>query len=151
MSLLVGTDSYVTEAEIQAYADKRGISITGDITILGIKAMDYIEVQSYKSTKTVSTQALQFPRILCSMYSTDCEYDNDEVPNDIKNAQIVAALLVDGGNDLQPIEGRATKKEKVDVLEVEYMDSASNSNTYTQLDDLLRPFVTSSGLRTVRI
>ena len=57
----------VTEAELTTYASDRGITIaTVDKTTLLIKAMDYIEVQLFKGVKTVSTQALQFSRVLCS-------------------------------------------------------------------------------------
>ena len=151
MALIVGTDTYVTVAEFEEYALKRDITIvSANREVLLIKSMDYIEVQPYKSCKTDLSQPLQFPRILC-VSSYECEYNNDEVPNNMKTAQIIAALLVDSGNDLQPIKGRATKSEKVDVLEVVYMDRASNSNTYTKLDDLLRPFVNSGGLKLERV
>jgi len=151
-TIIVGTNSYVTVAELETYASDRGITITAsDKTVLLIKAMDYIETRNYISYKTVSTQALEFPRYLCSMYSYDCEYDNDEVPDDIKKAQIVAALLIDEGNELQATTTQTVKREKVDVLEVEYMDNSSQANSYTSLNDLLNPFLAYAGLRGVRI
>jgi len=150
--IVVGENSYVTVAELETYASDRGISISAsDKTVLLIKSMDYLETRQYKSYKTVSTQALEFPRVLCSMYSVDCEYDNDEVPDDIKTAQIVAALYVDSGEELQATLTQTVKREKVDVLEVEYMDNSMQSNTFTKLDDLLRPFLKNSGVQGVRI
>ena len=149
--IVVGTNSYVTVAELDTYAGDRGISITAeDKTILLIKAMDYIETRNYISSKTDVTQALEFPRLLCCGYSV-CEYDNEEVPNDIKKAQMVAALLIDTDNDLQATLTQTVKREKVDVLEVEYMDNSSQSNFYTSLNDLLKPFLAFTGLRGVRI
>jgi len=138
-TITVGTNSYVTEAELTTYATDRGITITGDKSILLIRSMDYLETRIYKSTKLVDTQPLQFPR-----------YDYDPVPNEIKNAQMIATLLIDSGYDLQASIGQAVKREKVDVIEIEYQDGSNSSTMYTALNDVLRPF-TTSGLRGVRI
>jgi len=142
--IVVGTNSYVTEAELTTYATDRGITIlASDKTVLLIKSMDYIETRNFKGYKTDTDQALQFPRVITG-------YDSDEVPDGIKTSQIIAALLVDGGNDLQPTIEKAVKSKKVDVIEIEYQDFASESTTYTQLNDVLRPFVQGSGLNVVR-
>lgn len=158
--ITVGTNSYVTEAELTTYATDRGIAITANTSVLLIKAMDWLEVQLFKGTKTVYNQALQFPRILCgysnpylntyynngfrtNYYLQPCEYDSETVPNEIKKAQILAALLIDGGNDLQPVVDRSVKREKIDVIEVEYMDNANSTPQYSSLISILRPFVKS--------
>lgn len=164
----VGTDSYVTETELSDYATARGITIAGDKSVLLIKAMDYLESRQFIGTKTVYNQALQFPRILCddtylyrnyeyySMYpqnyfnnSQPCPYDNNTVPNEIKKAQMIAALLIDGGADLQSSLGQAIKREKVSVLETEYQDYTSGAEQHRALDDILRPFL-QSGMKVVR-
>ena len=153
----IGTDSYVTEAELTAYATARGITIAGDESVLLIKAMDYIETRCYIGIKTVYNQALQFPRILCDdyfsqypqNYYTPCPYDSATVPTDIKNAQMIAALLIDGGSDLQSSLGQAIKREKVSVLETEYADYTDGSENHRALNDILRPFI-QSGMRVVR-
>lgn len=165
MAIEVGVNSYVTEAELTAYATARGITIAGDTGVLLIKAMDYIETRRFIGQKASITQALQWPRIVCeqyglnrpngytfypSIYDTYCEFDNTTVPQGIKNAQMIAALLIDGGNDLQPTVGRAVKREKVDVLEVEYMDNAASETQYRALQDALKPFI-ESGVRGMRI
>jgi hypothetical protein len=140
MAITVGTNSYVTELELTTYASDRGITITGDESILLIRSMDYIETRIYKSTKLVDTQPLQFPR-----------YDYNPVPNEIKNAQMIGAILIGQGYDLQaPIE-QAIKSERVEgVVTVEYQDGSNSSVLYTALNDVLCPF-TSSALRGVRI
>ena len=164
-TITVGTNSYVTEEELATYAEDRGITISGTPSVLLIKAMDYLESRVYKGYKTDSTQSLQFPRVLCNTtysnvypnvyplnyynYAT-CEYSSTEVPDDIKKAQMVAAILIDGGNDLQPTITKAVKREKVDVLEVEYKDNSNESNSYTQLNNLLRPFLNNIGLKVTR-
>lgn len=143
MAIEVNTNSYVTEAELTTYATDRGLTITGDTSVLLIKAMDYIESRDYISHKTDSTQSLQFPRVLCDDYDTNCAYVNDVVPTQIKTAQMVAALLIDNGYTLEDVATQTVKREKVDVLEVEYMDSSQSLNSYTQLNNLLRPFLNS--------
>lgn len=149
-TIIVGTNSYVTVTELETYATDRGITIIADTTILLIKSMDYIETRQYKSVKTVADQALEFPRILCAS-GYNCEYDNETVPDDIKTAQIVGALYIDDGEELQPTLTQSIKSEKVDVLEIEYQDNTSASSTFTKLNDLLRPFLSNTGLKTVRV
>jgi len=152
MALIVGTDTYANEAELTAYATKRGVTIAGDLSVLLTKALDYLETRNYIGTKTVYNQALQFPRILCGDiysqypqgYYTPCPYDSVTVPTEIKTAQCIAALLIDGGSDLQSTLGQAIKREKVSVLETEYQDYSSNAETHRALDDILRNFVSSS-------
>lgn len=163
--ITVGTNSYVTEAELATYASDRGVTIAADKTVLLIKAMDYLEAREFIGQKTDYTQALQWPRIVCEQFGYTrpnsyesnltyndqyCEYDSAVVPQGIKNAQMIAALLIDSGEDLQPSVGRAVKREKVDVLEVEYMDTATSTTQYRSLQDALKPFVIS-GIRGVRI
>lgn len=147
--ITVGTNSYATEAELATYAADRGITIVeADTTILLIKAMDYIETRNFIGSKTEVTQTLEWPREVCSgtLY---CEIDNLVVPNDIKSAQMIAALIIDAGDEVQPIVERAVKREKVDVLEVEYMDTASALKQHTKLNDILRPYILNT-LKAVR-
>jgi len=143
MALIVGTDTYATESELTSYATKRGITITGDLSVLLTKALDYLETRSYISAKSVYGQVLQFPRI------SILDYDDTTVPTEIKNAQIIAALLIDGGSDLQSTLSQAVKSEKVDVIEVVYQDNTSSSQQFRSLNDILRPFLQGS-MRAVR-
>lgn len=167
MAITVGTNSYVTEAELTTYATDRGITITAlDKTVLLIKAMDYIETRIYIGTKTVYNQPLQFPRTLCSSanaydsydgfspypqnyYYQPCEYDNLTVPSEIKKAQMIASLLIDTGYDLQSTLGQSIKREKVGPLETEYQDNTSGYEQHRALNDILRPFIENS-MRAVR-
>lgn len=162
--IIVGTNSYVTEAELTTYASDRGITIAAtDKTVLLIKAMDYLESRCFIGTKTVYNQPLQFPRILCDSsyanyeyysaypqnYLQPCPYDSETVPNEIKKAQMIAALLIDSGYDLQSTLGQAIKREKVSVLETEYQDYTIGAEQHRALDDILRQFL-KSGMKVVR-
>lgn len=135
MALVVGTDTYVTEADLTAYATARGITIlASNKEIILLKAMDYIEVQSYWGAKTDPDQELEFPR-----------NGDTVVPEKIKTAQIVTALLIDSGEDMFPTSEQAVKREKVDIIEIEYQDFTNSLKNYPQLNKLLVPFLSSSG------
>ncbi len=157
--IVVGANSYITSLELEQYAVNTGITIVTDTTVLIHKSMQYLEIQNYKGYKTVSTQALQFPRVLCATsYSqypqsyVPCEYDSSAVPNEIKTAQIVACLLIDSGEDLNPTLGKTTIREKIAEIEVEYRDNSTETKSFTQLNALLAPFlVASGGLKLVRV
>lgn len=139
MPVVVGTDSYGDEAGLQSYADARGVTISGDLTILLIKAMDYLESQAYLGVKYVETQPLEFPRSP-TLYG-DVE---GEVPARIIQAQYVAALLTDGGENLNPVVGRERKRVRIEgAVDTTYMDDASPTNTYPQLYRLTSDYLGS--------
>jgi hypothetical protein len=119
------SNSYVSEAEFTTYANNRGLSNTGSISTLLFTSMDYIEQQCFKGLKNTQDQALQWPR--SSAWLDGFLLPNDEIPTLLKEAQIEVALGVDAGNNPLETQDRATKKEKVDVIEVEYMDGARDT------------------------
>jgi len=119
------SNSYISEADFTTYATDRGITLTGDTDVLLIQAMDYIEAQSFKGNKYTDAQALQWPR--SSVYIDGYVIDVDEIPTLLKDALCEVAIGVDAGNNPLLTEDRATKKEKVGDIEVEYMDGARNS------------------------
>ncbi len=132
-TIAVGENSYIDEAYLQQYADDRGLTIAAaDLSVLLINAMDYLNAQQWKGTKTDEEQALDFPR------------DGSEVvPINIEKAQAVLAIEWDKGNDLQANIDRALKSEKIDVLEFEYMDNASETVSYPKVEVLIRPYLST--------
>lgn len=143
MALTVGTDTYVTVAELEAYALKRGIAIVAvDKEPLLVKALDYIDTLSYRGVKTSDTQLLQFPR----------DITLDLVPTNVKNAQMAAALMIDSGEDLQATLGKKVLSEKIDVIEITYSDNSSDMKVFTKINALLREYLASAGgLKLVRV
>lgn len=134
MALVVGVDTYVTVAELTAYASARAITIVNDEELILLKAMDYIETRSYSGTKTDELQDLEHPR-----------NGETEVPQKIKTAQVVAAILIDSGENLFPASTQAIKREKIDVIEIEYQDNSTAFTSYSQLNALISPFLNSIG------
>lgn len=127
---------YVTAEELEAYALARGITLSGDPGVLLTLALDWLEVQPFGGSKTDPDQALQFPR-----------NSSETVPENIKKAQMVAALLIDSGEDLMgPIGRRVTQETVFGAVSVSYSDASGPSSTlYPMLSALLRDFLGSGG------
>jgi hypothetical protein len=125
---------YVSEDELEAYATARGITISGNKAVLLQKALDWLELQPFSGVKYDEDQELEFPRD-----------DDDEVPDKIKTAQMVCALIYDGGGDPLQAISKKVIREKVDVLEVQYSEGSSGNDLYPHLSLLLAPYLTGGG------
>ena len=74
-------NSYVTTAELSAYASQRGIVLnSADLESLLFKSMDLLESKQYKSEPIKADQSTKWPRMGLG------------VPRDIKLAQIMLAI-----------------------------------------------------------
>lgn len=125
---------YVEEADFTVYATARGITLVRPVSETLTQAIDYIELQDYSGVKTDDAQALQFPR-------------NGEtvVPNAIKQAQMVAAVLYDSGSDpVADVGPRVTQETVVGAVSVSYSDTGNQSTRYVQLDKILAPYLDSN-------
>ena len=148
---LTNSNSYISETDFETYASDRGITLTGDSNVLLIQGMDYIEQQPFKGYKNSDTQALQWPR---GGVSIDGYYvGTDEIPTLLKDALCEQAIGIDGGNNPLSVEERATKREKVGDIEVEYMDGARNTTYLAAAENKLTKLLKSGsgGISTVAI
>ena len=136
-------NSYVSEAELTAYANDRGITLTGSADHLLLLSMDTLETRSYQGSKTSTAQPLQWPR---SGVVVDGEsIDDNEIPSDLKSAQIVTALSIDSGVNPMGTISPAIKREKVDVIEVEYQDNAASRSFDPKINAYLAPLLAYGG------
>jgi len=138
-------NSYADETELATFASDRGVTLAGDPTVLLINAMDYVEANrdTFKGTKTSQTQPLQWPRV--GVYVDGFEVASDEIPVDLKRAQMQAAIESDGA-ELSPTQGAAVKREKVDVLEIEYEAGGSTKALkFPKVDAYLDALTSGSG------
>ena len=132
------SESYIDVTFADAYFLKRGITEWAGLTNreqLIIRAMDYIENNyTYQGAKLISTQALQFPRLI-----------NGETvyPIAIKNALCELALKANSGDLLQDT-GKTTIREKVGTLEVEYDANQDDLTSYNYVNKLLAPYLVST-------
>jgi len=123
-TVVAGANSYVSEAGLLDYAASRGVNLTGATDVLIIKAMDYIESRPFIGDKHREAQPLQWPRD--EVYIDRYYIERETIPKELKNGVYTAALAIDAELDPLRIVERATKREKADVIEVEYMDSAAS-------------------------
>jgi hypothetical protein len=132
-----GANSYVSVATLQTYASDRGITISGTEEDLLIQAMDYIESLDYIGYKLTDTQTLQWPRGDAKKDKIYW-YDTNEIPQELIDALCEVALAVDAGNSPLANLDRATKREKVGDLEIEYKDSAASQVVVKKINAKLR-------------
>jgi len=127
-TIVANANSYVTDAEFTDYADSRLIDypLTPEAREpLIIKAMDYLETQSYAGNRTDGAEQLfSFPRV--GVWANDRSIASDEVPREIKNAQIEAAFELSTQELLINSSVQNVQREKLDVLEVSYFKGGSS-------------------------
>jgi hypothetical protein len=92
--------------------------------------MDVLESKQYKSEPVKADQSTKWPRMGLG------------VPRDIKLAQIMLAINADSSIPMTDTPTAAVKKEKVDVVEVEYFEPVSGQSALiTMVYDLLKPYL----------
>ena len=127
MTVTVG---YTTDDEYSAYAISRGYMLTGDPLVQLQLALDWLELQPFKGSKTDEAQALEWPR------------DGDTVvPDKIVQAQLEAALVYMNGGDLTASIGKNVIEKTVGPLTTKYAESGPQSIMYPKLTMLLRGYV----------
>ena len=155
-SIVAAADSFVTVAEIRAYATKRGVDLPADdaeVEVLAQKAMDWFVAQEHElaGARVDKAQTLPYPR--CGVRLYGFAVDEDEIPSLVKEIQMQASLDANSV-DLLPTHaatpGGAIKKEVVDVLETEYHRPGASAIDFTpqlsKLDDLIKPLQAGRGL-----
>lgn len=122
-TIVTGANSYVSGAELTSFATARGVTLVSGTEELLIKAMDYIEALQYKGVKYTQAQALQWPR--ADVYVDSYYLAVTSIPTDLKNGLMHCAIAIDEGNDPLQDAPRATTKEKIGEIEVEYKAGAA--------------------------
>lgn len=127
-SVVANSNSYASDAELKAYALLRGKTVPAtqpEREALLVLAMDYIE--SYRAQfigeKTDYTQPLQWPRSGAYIDGYDVGYNT--IPQELKNAQMEAAIISNSNSLLQTGSVKNVQKEKVDVIERTYFSGGS--------------------------
>ena len=137
---LTNANSLASVQDFKDYYSLRNVNISTltDEKIEGFLVLgtDYI-VQKYdfKGSKLKDTQSLPFPRVV----------NNETIfPINVKYATILLAFKSQNGSLLADSQ-QQVKKEKVDVLEVEYMDGSSSEVVYNDVLGYLKPYLSNAG------
>lgn len=128
---VTGANSYVTVDEIRAYCEARGIELPAEsssVEVLAVNAFDYIESLESRFKGHRVFQRTSWPRDCVRVGREDLP--NNTIPWQVKEAQCQATAEA-SQVDLMPNITTAVKREKVDVLEVEYA-SATTTDGLTQ-------------------
>ena len=138
-----GANSYLGTDESKQLAKVRGLSLpcaNEDVQKLIYKSMDYIESHDsqFSGCRTTDTQSLSYPRE--DGYVGNRLLANDEIPKELKLAQLYAMVGLNEGID--PMANRSSEpfvtREQVDVLRIDYsVESQYNRNRLTMADKLL--------------
>jgi hypothetical protein len=150
---LANAESYITVAEANSYHSLRGNTTWATITTEQAeqslrRATDYLQ-QVYGGLwygyKTTDTQALDWPRENVPKYDTSSGnyYTNNVIPQELKNACAEMAWKAAQGELLADLT-QTVKREKIDVLEVEYSEFSPQSKRYLAIDSLLSRFMQQS-------
>lgn len=141
-SIVAGANSYVSSAELTTYATDRGITLTGDLTALLLKSMDYVDNLAFKGIKSTKDQPLQWPRL--SVYLDGYPVNGTEIPNILKNGQMECAIAIFQNNDPLQNSPIAVKRQKVDVIEIEYADGAAQYEINRRVMNYLKKLLAGS-------
>lgn len=144
---VTGANSYISVANFQTYVSDRGLTITGTEEDLLIQAMDYLESLDYVGYRYTEDQTLEWPRA-DAVKKRIYWYDVDEIPQELIDAQCEVALAIDAGNGPIDNVARATKREKVGELEVEYKDNSASTVVVRKINAKLQRLLAhkSSGI-----
>ena len=158
-SIVADANSYVTYDYALAYHALRGNSAWAAgselnqqyAIIRATQAVDSIYKGKWKGEPTeYGAQELEWPRSGVTVGSTSI--DDDVIPAAIKKAVCEAALreLATPGSMTPDLDrGGEIKRVKADVVEVEYMDGANSTTTFTAIDGLLADLVTGTSASSI--
>lgn len=152
-TIVAGAQSVVTATEMLTYANLRGLtvpSLEADREKLLILAMDYLKSieNRMKGTRTDDDQELPEPRLNVVLFGDFV--DQNTIPEQYKNAQIEAAIAANTQSLLLNESSQNVKKEKLDVLEIEYVDGGSWSIArLDRVNAAIAPLLISGGLSSV--
>ncbi len=145
--------SYASVAELDAYASARGITLPateGEKEILLVKSMDYLESQQFQGSKQTKEQALQWPR--SEVYIDGWYVETTEIQVEVKKAQMIGAVILQAGGDLQPtIEPKVISETVVGAVSVRYSDSSASYDVYSDLIAAMAPLLGNVGSSTFEV
>lgn len=141
-SIVSGANSYASVIDLNNYATETGVLISGDTAELLAEAKRYVETLRFIGRKSTKDQTMQWPRYGAMIDGFHVE--TNEIPQSLISLQCEVALSIDAGVNPLSVVGRATKKEKVGDIEVEYSDSASQVDVNPAISALSRKLTSGS-------
>lgn len=153
MTIVVGTDTYLSVTDADSYWSNRNnadwsAASTAQKEAALREATQYVDGAFNFIGNQIITNVLAWPRDNAFVENGNfagISYDNTTIPPQVKNAtaELAAEALT---APLAPSQARggAVKREKVDVIEVEYMDFAPSGKVYSFAAMILKPLTIGS-------
>lgn len=147
---LQNSNSYASVAAADDYVAERGMAGWSGLDTSAkqqalIKATDYLEAtyrDAWKGDRVTQTQALSWPRI--SAYVDRFLLDSNIVPLPVIKACVEMAVRSASGEVLIADQGQRVKREKVDVIEIEYQDYSDPTQRYPFVNRMLTAYLKSA-------
>lgn len=145
MSLVVGTNSYVSVADADTYLDESVRAQESwpfvderDKERALVSAARQLERVRWAGTKAVDTRAMEWPRSGVTDKYGD-ELADDAVPQVVKDAQVELALEISLASDLETQTSTAdnTKRVKAGEAEIEFFKPTSGARFPAVVQELL--------------
>lgn len=147
------SESYASVADVDVYQSNRGVTLWATLSTAekeqalrrATTYMEQVYRLRWKGLRTSIPQALSWPRYLAERvdvgyYAPAGYYETNVVPSEVVAACCELAFKAAFG-DLSPDIGRVTKREKVDVIEVEYESGRAPFVRFRAVDNLLAPLL----------
>lgn len=134
-TIAADANSFVTEAQIVAYAAARGVTLAFNtdpekdaVAILGIKAADYLRIMPWRGEVVDVTQTMPWPRKNLNLPTTT--WPEDAIPPAVIEAQLQLTLLANAGTVLIPTSTGVGYliKEKIGPIENVYSEKVGVSS-----------------------
>lgn len=143
-------NSYASVSAADGYVADRGIAgwttlTTSDKQQALIKATDYLEAtyrDAWKGNRITATQSLSWPR--SNVIVDGFLLPANAVPFAVEYSCIEMALRAASGETLIADQGQRVKREKIDVIEIEYQDYSDPTQRYPFVNKMLSPYLLSS-------
>lgn len=152
-AVVSGANTFISKTDADTYHEYRGhaswaLASEANRNIALINGADYLCRKyrlAWKGARYDEDQALCWPRSGVSN-EDGVALDYDVIPQAVKDAQCEAALIY-LTEDMQESQDRGgmIQREKVDVIEVEYMAGAMTGKKYPAIDSLLSGLLKSTG------
>lgn len=139
------SDSYASVTEADTYHAAYGNAAWAAISTAALKeaalrkAAQYIDTKSFVGIKTTSTQALEWPRYDGTVDGYDVL--SNAIPNDIKVAQMEAALIASSESLTPNLSNGSVIEETVGKITKRYSDyTKDGGKKWPLVDKLLRGY-----------
>jgi hypothetical protein len=154
-------NSYVTVAEVDTFCSNYGLTSWATLATANkesaiIRGMSFIETFNFKGYKTSVDNPLEWPRACVyddnpGNYIAGIEVYINEIPKGLKRAVCRAAYEESEEQDvLQQSADVGIKRQKVDVIEIEYEGRNPAQTVYPVIKGFLKNLIEDSGMVVVK-